>query len=155
MTDKEIMQALNYCTSKSISCQKCPLLRKSKCERELIQYSFELINRQQAEIEICAETIKRQDKEIERLKREKERLSENVIAVMNSAENHYSELFDEAEEIVRAEAIKEFADRFDDVLARMRDEYTHFGRPEYGLVCEVVHHKLVKTLREKVGAENG
>ena len=51
MTDKEIMQALNCCTSKSISCQKCPLLRKSKCERELIRHSFDLIKRQQAEIE--------------------------------------------------------------------------------------------------------
>lgn len=59
MTDKQIMQALNCCTSKSISCQKCPLLSKSRCERELIQYSFDLINRQQAEIEkVRAEAIK-------------------------------------------------------------------------------------------------
>lgn len=59
MTDKQIMQALNCCTSKSISCQKCPLLSKSKCERELIHHSFDLINRQQAEIEKArAEAIK-------------------------------------------------------------------------------------------------
>ena len=56
-------------------------------------------------------------------------------------------------ENARAEAIKEFADRFDDVLAGMRDEYAHFGSPEYGLVCEVVHHKLLKTMREMVGIE--
>lgn len=59
MTDKEIMQALECCTSKSISCQKCPLLKKSKYERKLIHHSFDLINRQQAEIEKArAEAIK-------------------------------------------------------------------------------------------------
>ena len=56
-------------------------------------------------------------------------------------------------EMSRAEAIKEFAEMFDDVLAGMRDEYAHNGRPEYGLVCEVVHHKLIKTVKEMVGTE--
>ena len=57
-------------------------------------------------------------------------------------------------ENARAEAIRDFAEKFDDVLAEMRDEYAHNNRPEYGLVCEVVHHKLLKTMREMVGAEN-
>lgn len=57
-------------------------------------------------------------------------------------------------EKARAEAIKEFADRFDDDLAAMRDEYAHHGRPEYGLVCEVVHAKLLKAVRETVGVDN-
>ena len=56
-------------------------------------------------------------------------------------------------ENARAEAIKEFAERFDDVLVELRDEYAHNGRPEYGLVCEVVHSKLLKTVKEGVGIE--
>lgn len=106
MSDKDIMQALNCCTSKSISCQKCPLLSKSKCERELIHHSFDLINRQQAEIEKA-----------------------------------------------RAEAIKEFADSFDDELAKLRDTYFERGFKDYSLVCEVIHDYLYRTLREMAGDE--
>lgn len=97
MTDKQIMQALNCCTSKSISCQKCPLLSKSNCERELIHHSFELVNHQQAEIEICSEVIERQDKEIDEL---------NQFA--NERLDKITERYDRN---LKAEAIKEFVDR--------------------------------------------
>ena len=54
-------------------------------------------------------------------------------------------------ENARAEAIRDFAEAFDDILAGMRDEYAHFGRPEYGLVCEVVHAKLSNCVKKVVG----
>ena len=107
MAVNEIMKALECCSAEYIACKDCPFNRKPFCERYVIENSFDLINRQQAEIEKA-----------------------------------------------RADAIKEFANRFDDVLAGLRDEYAHFGRPEYGLVCEVVHHKLLKTVKEMVGVEN-
>jgi hypothetical protein len=55
----------------------------------------------------------------------------------------------------RAEAIKEFADKFDKVLAEMRDAYFEDDHVSYGLVCETVHARLVKYTREMVGADNG
>ena len=125
MTDKEIMQALNCCTSKSISCQKCPLLRKSKCERELIQYSFDLINRHQAEIDELRKRIV---------------FWRQVLNYNPKAE--------------RAEAIREFADMFDDELAKLRDTYFERDLKDYSLVCEVIHDYLYRTLREMEGAES-
>ena len=106
---------------------------------ELWQQIANIIETQQTEIEICSEVIERQDKKIEEL---------NKFA--NKRLDKFTEQYDR---ILKAEAIKDFADRFDDVLAGMRDEYAHFGSPEYGLVCEVVHHKLLKTMREMVGIE--
>ena len=107
MSDKEIMKALECCNDEYNVCEECPYRDTGYCERHIIEASYGLIKRQQAEIEKA-----------------------------------------------RAEAIKDFADRFDDVLAGLRDEYAHLGRPEYGLVCEVVHHKLLKTVNEMVGKEN-
>lgn len=54
---------------------------------------------------------------------------------------------------LRAEAIKEFADSFDDELAKLRDTYFERGLKDYSLVCEVIHDYLYRTLREMVGAE--
>jgi hypothetical protein len=78
--------------------------------------------------------INRQQAEIERLKDTKQ-----------------IEVYERLEKEIRAEAIKDFADRFDDILAGMRDEYAHFGRPEYCLVCEVVHAKLSTCVKKVVG----
>lgn len=132
MTDKQIMQALNCCTSKSISCQKCPLLSKSKCERELIQYSFELINRQQAEIKICSEVIERQDKEIEKL---------NEFA--NERLDKFTERYDRN---LKAEAIKEFVDRLG-----------NYKEYRYNENCDFVPYvrlsDIDKVVKEMVGAE--
>lgn len=147
MTDKQIMQALNCCTSKSISCQKCPLLSKSKCERELIQYSFELINRQQAEIEICAETIKRQDKEIERLKKENKILSKNADTAFQDGLNEAQDLYaEQVKNDVRTEAIKEFAERLGDYKEYRYNENCDF-------VPYVRLSDIEKVVYEMVGAE--
>lgn len=56
-------------------------------------------------------------------------------------------------EKARAEAIKEFADSFDDELAKLRDTYFERGLKDYSLVCEVIHDYLYRTLREMVGDE--
>ena len=122
MTDKEFMKALECCSAEYIACKECPLNGKPFCERCIIENAIDLINRQQAEIE---------------------RL-ESII----STDNQLIKSLNKCYEISKDEAIKEFAERFDDVLVGMRDEYAHFGRPEYGLVCELVHHKLLKTVKE-------
>lgn len=152
MTDKEILKALECCNAEYNECEKCPFKNKVYCERHIIENAFDLINRQQAEIEICAETIKRQDKEIERLKRENKILSKNADNAFQDGLNEAQDLYaEQVKNEVRAEAIRDFAEAFDDILAGMRDEYAHFGRPEYGLVCEVVHAKLSNCVKKVVG----
>lgn len=101
---------------------------------ELWREIANIIETQQAEIEICSEVIERQDKEIEEL---------NEFS--NERLDKFTERYDRN---LKSEAIRDFAEEFDDVLVAMRDEYVHFGRVECGLVCEVVHHKLLKTVKE-------
>lgn len=64
---------------------------------ELLKSVRDLITRQQAEIEICAEVIKRQDKEIDEL---------NEFA--NERLDKFTERYDRN---LKAEAIKEFAEK--------------------------------------------
>ena len=110
-------------------------------ERHIIENAFDLINRQQAEIE--------------RLKRENKIFSINADNAFQEGLNEAQDLYaEQVKNEVRAEALRDFAEKFDDVLVEMRDEYAHNGRPEYGLVCEVVHHKLLKTVKEMTGVEN-
>lgn len=114
MTDKEIIKALECCT-KSIdngNCGDCPLLEK-ECIRGLPKYALDLINRQQAEIE------------------ELERVISYLEGVCESTPDK-----------VRAEAIKEFADRLKEKIGD-----SHFQN--YGLAILEIHD-LVK---EMVGEE--
>lgn len=109
---------------------------------ELLKNALDFINRQQAEIE--------------RLEKENKILSENADTAFQDGLNEAQDLYaEQVKNEVRAEAIKEFADSFDDELAKLRDTYFESGRIEYGLVCEVIHNYLYRTLREMVGDKNG
>lgn len=109
---------------------------------ELLKNALDLINRQQAEIE--------------RLEKENKILSENADTAFQDGLNEAQDLYaEQVKNKVRAEAIKEFADSFDDELAKLRDTYFESGKIEYGLVCEVIHNYLYRTLREMVGDKNG
>lgn len=109
MTDKEIIKALECCTTKGAKCSDCPAFKKvdrSDCKK-YFRGALDLIKRQQAQladerakIEICAEVIKRQDTEIERLKKKVEELSD---VLSDSIRIRYKE--------AQSEAIKEFAER--------------------------------------------
>ena len=86
--------------------------------------------------------INRQQAEIERL--------ESII----STDNQLIKSLNKCYEISKDEAIKEFADSFDDELAKLRDTYFERGLKDYSLVCEVIHDYLYRTLREMVGDKN-
>lgn len=83
MTDKEIIKALERMSEEDAEGFSSDVLA--------------LINRQQAEIEICSEVIGRQDKEIEKL---------NEFA--NERLDKFTERYDRN---LKAEAIKEFAEK--------------------------------------------
>lgn len=147
MNNKEIIQNLSFLT------KYCKAEYNDIRVDKVMLGALELIKAQQAEIEICAETIKRQDKEIERLKRENKILSKNADTAFQDGLNEAQDLYaKQVKNEVRAEAIKEFADSFDDELAKLRDTYFERGLKDYSLVCEVIHDYLYRTLKEMVGA---
>lgn len=51
MTDKDIIKALEGCNAEYNECHECPFGYKVNCERHIIKNAFELVKRQQAEIE--------------------------------------------------------------------------------------------------------
>lgn len=54
MTDNEIIRALECCASWNMTCRACPyvgIFAARQCERNLSRDAFDLIKRQQAEIE--------------------------------------------------------------------------------------------------------
>ena len=61
MTDNEIIKALELCGNKQIGlCKKCPLVEDRYCQSRLKQKTFELINRQKAEIERLKTEVEKQ-----------------------------------------------------------------------------------------------
>ena len=99
MTDNEIIEALECCTSKG-GCVDCPLYvpeQTGSCVKRVFIGALDLINRQKAEIE----RYKKEDKE-----------KFNKWELLNErTKERYAELYEEAKSVVRAEAIKEFAER--------------------------------------------
>lgn len=99
---------------------------------ELLKSVRDLITRQQAEIEICAEVIKRQDKEIDEL---------NELA--NERLDKFTEQYDRN---LKAEAIKEFVERLGNYKEYRYNENCDF-------VPYVKLSDIEKVVYEMVGTE--
>lgn len=103
-TDEEITKALECCAGVDKEmCHNCPLSREGwgeTCIQIMARETFSMISRQKAEIE--------------RLQRKEQKVS----VVCNSAMEHYDNLYEQAKEMLKAEAIKEFANR-------LRSHYPH------------------------------
>jgi hypothetical protein len=129
MTDNEIIKALECCSSQKVNaCDDCPFYERCYNNDEFIEKeAIDLINRQKAEIDrqkdhielleiekqaikkdseksrtAAMEVIKKQDAEIERLKK-----------VVSHLEDYANGVADQ----VKAEAVKEFAERLKSFLA--------------------------------------
>lgn len=89
MTDNDIIKALECCKIKTppYKCEECPLLRgvSNSCIYECKELAYDLINRQKAEIE--------------RLTAENEEQAQAIINALHRMK------------VVRAEAIREFAEK--------------------------------------------
>ena len=146
MTDAEIIKALECCTTKGTKCSDCPAFKKvdrSDCKK-YFRGAIDLINRQQAQladerakIEICAETISRQDAEIERL---------TILAKLGNMRADDYRVMREKCKTARAEAIKEFAYRL-----KQKSEYYENGQGWEGRIC--YDDDIDKLLKEMVGEE--
>lgn len=128
MTDEQIVKAMEYCASTK-PCKECPICNKDNCAIALTRNAFDLIKRQQAEIERLHEVINGFEEQSHKELMEYMRLSEKY-------------------ETARAEAVREFAER---LKKRLDRKHTIYGR-EY-----VLRHmqELVIEMTEKEGGNNG
>lgn len=136
MTDNEIVKALECCC-KNNNCEGCPLdylTFSSQCASELAIKSLDLINRQNAEIE--------------RLKSANDEKFRQWDMLAEKTKQHYADLYEEAKDILKAEAYKEFADKL-----KEKSEIVHLFS-----VCNG-HHYMVdiddidNLLKEMVGED--
>lgn len=128
MKDSEIIDALNCCYG--FHCEKCPLKGDDHCGLTLEDESIKLIERLKAEID--------------KLKEEHDKNFEKWEILDKRTKERYAELYEEAKGVVRAKAIKEFAERL------KKEAMTKWDWNDYVEVEEI--DNLVK---EMVGADNG
>ena len=164
MTDKEIIQALECCKMPvgSGSCNDCPFdYQREKqltstdesCTTLMFDYALDLINRQQAEIEnysnntkTMSDSIYKTQKLIESQQAEIERLSD--LLKRNKRHTDRIRLITaETAKKIKAEAIKEFAERLDEWL---KDDVTLLTQQRY-----IMEGAIEKTYLEMVGEDNG
>ena len=122
MTDEQIIEALQRCfiVGSCSGCAGCPLKPKrqedANCIDKLVTNTIDLIKRQQAEIE--------------RLKKEHDKNFEKWEILDKRTKERYAELYETAKGVVRAEAIKEFAER---LKAKKTEICTGHGSYDYAV----------------------
>lgn len=131
MTDKEIIFSLECCDNGK--CSECSFAFKGGCTLKLRTRALNLINRQQAEIERLESLVKTQGIEIDEL---------NKFA--NERLDKFTERYDRN---LKAEAIKEFAERLGDYKEYRYNENCDF-------VPYVSLSDIEKVVSEMVGIEN-
>lgn len=115
MTNLEIIKALRVCGN-STECRQCPYFTKSaRCVNDLMSDTLDLIIQQNAEVEklksICASKdiiIKDQEAKIERLTEGSKTNFDKWQILDDRTKERYAELYEEAKDFVRVQAIKEF-----------------------------------------------
>lgn len=135
MTDNEMIKALKHCLT-DLDCLKCPYVDhdgKERCDEKLFNDLCDLINRQKAEIE---------------------RLQSDLSTWKDIAHRETSYV-----SIVKAEAVKEFAERLnkeaENVCIDREGDFVETDDKIYDTVanwCRAISDKLSK---EMVGADNG
>ena len=109
LKDNEIIKAQEYCCEEDGCDRSCPLFDKCKSPiktmEDFIKFDLDLINRLQAEIEVCNEALDNSMKLNNRLQSQNKDLAETVhnLTIEKDA------LFDKAEELkAEVERLKEF-----------------------------------------------
>lgn len=150
MTDNEIIKALEHCKRPigQHDCENCPYVSsRGMCSTNMLNDALSLINRQNAEIE-------KKDIEIDILIRKKEALNDEISdskAEIERLQQKYelSEAereanvkgFAETLETVKAEAIKEFAERAKELPSVTNCEYEWFFEDIDNLVKEMTENQ--------------
>ena len=102
LTDEDVVEGLERCisTTDAKACAGCPFNKQNLCDKDqwaLERYALDLINRQKAEIE--------------RLNSANDEKFHQWDMLAEKTKWHYADLYNEAKDMLKAEAYKEFAER--------------------------------------------
>lgn len=102
LTDEDVVEGLERCISTTTdkACAGCPFNKQNLCDIDqwaLEKYALNLINRQRAEIE--------------RLKSANDEKFCQWDMLAEKTKQHYADLYNEAKDILKSEAYKEFAEK--------------------------------------------
>ena len=131
MTDNEIIKALKLCPKRNMKskCTQCPYFESDGiCLEVLMADSLDLINRQKAEIE--------------RLEHSAKQWEDTAKDIFISREN------------IKAEAIKEFAERLEEILARYECSFIEIQNWSARNTILQVIQELRNLVKEMVGESN-
>lgn len=104
MNDNDIIKALECCTNERVAlCGECP-------------YDHDCYIGKNTMLENARDLITHQKSEIESLEMENQSKFDKWKLLDDITKKRYAELYEEAKDVVRAEAIKEFAERLKDEL---------------------------------------
>ena len=135
MTDKEIIKALECCSSQQGNCDICPQ-HSGSCVEDLLKQSLALINRQQAE-----------NKE---LKTENLILSQKRFNIFERIE-----FTDKLKKQTKAEAIKEFAERLKATPMRFLVEYVeYYDKPSIDKMVLFIDDNDIDNLVKEMAGED-
>lgn len=136
MTDNEIIKALECCVAETEdACVLCPLHDERWCVSTRNEAILDLIRRQKAEIE--------------RYERESNEAFDKWRRLDERTKERYAELYEEAKVVVRAEAVKEFAERLKSKHRRILDyDEAGFSAPTDIVYVETIDN-LVKEFTEE------
>lgn len=135
MNDNDIIKALKCCQNGE--CAKCiPNNSGKSCRDNLIALASDLINRQKAKIE--------------KYEKEDNEKFNKWMLLDERTKKRYAELYEEAKGVVRAEAIKAFAERLLE-LTFMYEE-TEIGTAS--MERAVTEMEINKVLKEMTGCED-
>ena len=109
------------------------------------------IENAKAKSKICAEVIERQEAEIERLKSANAEKFRQWDMLAEKSKQHYADLYEEAKDILKAEAYKEFAESLKEEM-RLEDACDYNCR-ECCYECKDYVITIDNLLKEMVGEE--
>lgn len=138
--DEEIVKALECCLcddSECLQCQKKELC-KINCD-ELATKTIDLINRQKAEIE--------------RLKSANDENFRQWDMLAEKSKQYYADLYNEAKDILKAEAYKEYHIKAKSCLKANRDVEQQIGNNYVVKRIKEIENRFDNILKEMVGEE--
>ena len=135
MTDKEIIKALECCSSPKANCEDCPCFNKDCISTT--PYVLDLINRQQAEIETLKAHEEKEHQYCKNVCEPKYKAEIERLQVRLRKERHQFEDLGKMYSEIRAEAIKEFAGKLTDIFYSHDKGDTYVREVVYNLVKEM------------------
>lgn len=139
MNDEEIIKALECCIEDE-DCSHCPSIKEMPyCSNDIMVGAINLIKRQQVEIE--------------RLNSDNDEKFNQWNMLTEKTKQHYADLYNEAKDILKAEAVKEFAERLKN---KIKTECNPYGKPTFDYDTSIAIVRYIDNLaKEMVDNEKG